>query len=75
MKVRTLLTFTAILSSILGAIVAYFVLTVPNDLEAGAMLKQAHALLRAGKSDEARDTLAIIVQQHPRTDGAAAATV
>lgn len=75
MKVRTLLTFTAILSSALGAVVVYFVLTVPNDLEAGAMLKQAHHDLQAGKTDAARATLSRIVQQYPRTDAAAAATV
>jgi predicted negative regulator of RcsB-dependent stress response len=75
MKIRTLLTVTAILSSALGAVVVYFVLTVPNDLEAGAMLRQAHTDLKAGKTNAARATLSKIVQQYPRTDAAAAATV
>lgn len=75
MKIRTLLTVTAILSSALGAVVVYFVLTVPADLEAGAMLRRAHNDLKAGKTEAARTTLSKIVQQYPRTDAAAAATV
>jgi hypothetical protein len=74
-KVRGLLWLTAIVSSILGAIVVYLVLTVPNDLKAGSLLKTARADLAAGKSREAQESLATIVEQYPRTDAAAAATV
>ena len=41
MKVRTILVLTAIVSAILGSIVAYLVLSVPNDLKAGSLLKEA----------------------------------
>lgn len=75
MRARALLIGTAIISSILGAIVAYLVLTVPNDLEAGALMKQAKKDIDAHQSDRARETLSRIVQQYPRTDAAAAATV
>ena len=75
MKVRTLLIGTAIASSILGAVVAYLVLTVPNDLQADALLKSARKEIRAGENDRARRSLLLIVQQYPRTDAAAAATV
>jgi len=75
MKVRTLLTMTAIVSSILGALIVYLVLSVPNDLRADAMLKDARKNITAGKNDDARTTLTKIVQQYPRTDAAAAATV
>jgi hypothetical protein len=75
MKVRTLLTFTAIVSSILGAVVVYLVLSVPNDLRADALLKQARQEIADGKQQEARTSLSRIVQQYPRTDAAAAATV
>jgi hypothetical protein len=74
-KVRPLLLFTAIVSSILGAVVAYLVLSVPNDLRADALLKQARTHLQDGQDGQARDSLARIVQQYPRTDAAAAATV
>lgn len=75
MRVRSLLILTGVVSSLLGAVVTYFVLTVPNDLKADALLKTAKTNLAAGKETEARDSLSQIIQQHPRTDAAAAAMV
>src|SRR5207248_3292022 len=75
MRVRSLLVITAILSSVLAAVVVYLVLTVPNDVQASALLRQARKEIAAGRNDEARQSLAKIVQQYPRTDAAAAATV
>src|SRR5205823_807125 len=75
MRVRNILIITAILSSALAAVVVYLVLTVPNDVQASALLKQAHKEMAGGQNDEARQSLAKIVQQYPRTDAAAAATV
>jgi len=75
MRVRSVLIFTAIVSSILGALMVYLVLSVPNDLRADALLKQARQDVSGGKPAEARQSLAKIVQQYPRTDAAAAATV
>ena len=75
MRVRTVLILTAIVSSILGATAAYLALTVPNDVNADAMLKTARQELSSGKNDSARKSLTRIVQQYPRTNAAAAATV
>lgn len=75
MRVRTTLILTAIVSMIVGAVVVYLVLSVPNDLRADALLKQARKDLSEGQNDEARASLRKIVQQYPRTDAAAAATV
>jgi hypothetical protein len=75
MKVKALLTLTGIVSSILGATVVYLMLSVPNDLRADALLKTAHQQLEKGKEQEARASLSKVVQQYPRTDAAAAATV
>jgi hypothetical protein len=75
MKVRSLLIGTAIISSILGAVMVYLVLTVPNDLRSGALLRAARTDIAAGRNDKARESLSKIVQQYPRTDAAAAATV
>jgi cell division protein FtsL len=75
MRLRAMVILTAVVSSILGAIVVYLVLTVPNDLQAGAMLRAAKKSLAAHDNDKARATLSKIVQQYPRTDAAAAATV
>jgi hypothetical protein len=74
MKIRSLLTFTGIVSSILGALVVYLIMSVPNDLRADSLLKEARAQLKEGKQAEARQSLSKIVQQYPRTDAAAAAT-
>jgi hypothetical protein len=69
------LLLTALLSSLLGAVVAYLVLTVPNDLEAGALLRQARADVQQGQREKARQSLGRVIQQYPRTDAAAAAAV
>jgi hypothetical protein len=75
MKVRPLLYLTAFVSAILGATAAYLVLSVPNDLRADALMKTARQEITDGQHDKARQSLAKIVQQYPRTDAAAAATV
>ena len=75
MRVKTLLAFTALISSILGGIAVYLVLSVPNDLKADSMMKEARRKLDAGRRDEARQELGTIIQQYPRTDAAAAATI
>ena len=75
MRARTLLVMTAFVSTILGALIVYLVLSVPNDLRADSLLKDARKHIEAGKTSEARTALTKIVQQYPRTDAAAAATV
>src|SRR5436190_21489790 len=75
MRVRGLLVLTAIVSMIIGAVVVYLVLTVPNDVQAGALMKTARRQIESGDNDHARESLSRIVQQYPRTDAAAAATV
>jgi hypothetical protein len=74
MRVRSVIILTGIVSSILGALVVYLVLSVPNDLRADALLKQARQDIEEGRREDARVTLLKVVQQYPRTDGAAAAT-
>ena len=75
MRVRALLWLTAIVSSVLGGVAVYLALSVPNDLAADAMLKTARQELSGGNTAAAREQLSRIVQQYPRTDAAAAATV
>ena len=75
MRLKSLLVVTAVVSSLLGAVIAYLVLTVPNDLKSGALLKQARSQMSKGDNDDARKTLTTLIQQYPRTDAAAAATV
>ena len=75
MRVRTLLVGTALLSMAIGAVVVYLVLTVPNDTAAAVLLKDARQQIAAGDNDKARELLSRTIQQYPRTDAAAAATV
>ena len=75
MKVRSVILTTAVLSALIGGIVVYLVLTVPNDVQAAALMRQAKQQMAKGDDDHARETLSRIVQQYPRTDAAAAATV
>ena len=51
------------------------ILTVPNDLKADSLLRQARKDIGDGKSGRAQESLLQIVQQYPRTNAAAAATV
>jgi len=74
-RVRTVILTTGILSAVIGGIVVYLVLTVPNDVQAASLMRQAKQQMAAGEDDHARNTLSRIVQQYPRTDAAAAATV
>ena len=75
MRIRLILTLTAVVSSILGAVAVYLALSVPNDLRADAMLKKARTEISAGRTEPGRDELSRIIQQYPRTDAAAAATI
>jgi hypothetical protein len=75
MRIKPLLILTGIVSSILGALIVYLMLSVPNDLRADSLLKDARADIEKKKNDDARKKLSSIVQQYPRTDAAAAATV
>lgn len=75
MKVRPLLYLTAFVAAILGATASYLALSVPNDLRADALLKQARKELTDGKNDQARESLSKVILQYPRTDAAGAATV
>lgn len=74
MRVRAALVLTGIVSAILGALVVYLMLSIPNDLRADGLLKEAHQDITNGQSEKARTALLKIVQQYPRTDAAAAAT-
>lgn len=75
MRVRTVLVLTSVVSMLAGAVVLYLVITVPNDLRADSILKSARRDLTAGNQEAAKKSLTQIVQQYPRTNAAAAATV
>ncbi|HUP64266.1 MAG TPA: hypothetical protein VM557_03195 [Thermoanaerobaculia bacterium] len=64
----------AVLTLLIGAGAAWVAASVPRDIRAETLLKDARARLQDGKKDEARQTLHEIVKSYPRTDAAAAAS-
>lgn len=74
-KSRAWIIVTALGSSLVGGVVVYLALTVPNDLRADALLDTARTEIAAGHPERARTSLTKVIQQYPRTDAAAAATI
>lgn len=72
---RAALILTALVFLIVGAMAAYFAMSIPNDIRAEALLRSARNDLRDGKREPARQSLETIVRSYPRTDAAATATV
>ncbi|MHB0969415.1 MAG: hypothetical protein ACYC7A_12055 [Thermoanaerobaculia bacterium] len=70
---KLILTLVIVVAVAAGAAAAYFALTVPNDIRAEQLLREARVELRNGNRDAARVKLGSIVKQYPRTDAAAAA--
>lgn len=73
---RTVLTFfaTAIVFVFLGGLGVYLALSIPNDIRAETLLKEARSELKLGKNDAARAKFEEVVKSYPRTDAAAAAS-
>lgn len=65
---------SALLFLAIGGLTVYFALSIPNDIRAEALLKEARTDLQAGRKDEARGKFEEVVRNYPRTDAAAAAT-
>ena len=74
-RFRLLLALTALGAAAAAGVLVYLAMTVPNDLRADALLEEAKSEMAAGRNEQAREALSKIIQQYPRTDGAAAATV
>jgi hypothetical protein len=70
---RTVTVLIAIGALLLGAGVAWVALSVPRDIRAEALLKDARAKLQKGDREGARKSFQEITKSFPRTDAAAAA--
>lgn len=57
-----------------GALVAWVALSVPRDVSAQGVLREARDALRAGEVETARTKLQQVIKDYPRTDAAAAAS-
>jgi hypothetical protein len=73
MAKKTVLALIALLLVAMGGATTYLALSIPNDVRAEAALRQARDELNKGDRDAARQRLRSVVEQHPRTDGAATA--
>lgn len=65
---------TAIVFLLLGAAGAYLAMSIPNDIRAEAILKEARSHLQAGEREQAREKFETVVKNFPRTDAASAAS-
>lgn len=70
---RVLLLLLAAILLAIGAASAWFALSIPNDIQAEKLLREARQDLKDGKREAARKSLSTLVQQYPRTNAAAAA--
>jgi hypothetical protein len=71
---RTVAILIAIGALAIGASAAWVALSVPRDVRAEALLKDARAKLQAGDRAAARKSFQEITKTYPRTDAAAAAS-
>ncbi|MEO8215860.1 MAG: hypothetical protein ABI718_02145 [Acidobacteriota bacterium] len=73
MRSRPLLILAALLLLLAGGVFTWLLLSIPNDLHADALLKEARENIKSGHREEAREKLLAVVQQFPRTDAGATA--
>ncbi len=69
-----LLSLLAISCLLAGAVGTYFYYSIPNDVKAEKLLRQARSEMREGNKGQAQASLRSIVRQYPRTDAAAFAS-
>lgn len=70
----TTLSIIGFLAFLIGGLAAYVLLTVPNDVRAEQLLREARDHIQKKQPEQARQKLQKIVLDYPRTDAAAAAS-
>lgn len=70
----TTLSIIGILAFLIGGVAAYLLLTIPNDVRAEQLLREARDHIQKKQPEQARQKLQKIVLDYPRTDAAAAAS-
>ena len=71
---RAALLSIVLLALAAGAALAWVALSVPRDVSAQGVLREARDALRAGEVETARAKLQQVIKDYPRTDAAAAAS-
>lgn len=73
MAVKKSLVATGILLFLVGALAGYLAWSIPKDVKAESLLKDARQDLRKGNREDARKKFEQVITQYPRTDAGAAA--
>src|SRR5512141_1047823 len=73
MVVKKSLVAAGILLFLVGSITGYFAWSIPRDVKAENLLKQARQDLQKGDREDARKKFEQVITQYPRTDAGAAA--
>ena len=72
MKLKPIPIIAAVFLILVGSAVTYLLMSIPNDVKAESILRQARDQLKKGNRAEARESLRDLVEKYPRTDAAAA---
>jgi hypothetical protein len=73
MAVRKSLVAIGFLLFLFGGVAGYFAWSIPRDVKAEVLLRQARKDLQKGNRDDARRKFELVITQYPRTDAGAAA--
>lgn len=67
---RLAIALIALTSLVVGGVAVYFAMTVPNDVKAEALMREARAHLNKQNFKGARDAYEKVIRDYPRTDAA-----
>src|SRR5688572_7686056 len=65
----------SLLALVAGGTAVYFALSIPNDIAAERLFREARDLIKQKDTTGANERLRKIVREYPRTDAAASASV
>lgn len=68
---RLAIALIALVSLIAGGVVVYFALSIPNDVKAEALMRDARTQLNGQDRVKARESYEKVIRDYPRTDAAA----
>lgn len=68
---RLAIALIALISLIAGGVMVYFALTIPNDVKAEALMRDARTQLNNQDRVKAREAYEQVIRDYPRTDAAA----
>lgn len=67
---RLAIALIALVSLIVGGVIVYFAMTIPNDVKAEALMRDARGHLNKKNHKAARESYEKVIRDYPRTDAA-----